>query len=73
MIRDSNGEPTTARRLAQEKVMSALATAAASVYDPRAAAYDGMTERERAEVLRFIEKEADRCARLLGFDGVEQV
>jgi hypothetical protein len=56
-------ERVTARAYAR----ACLLTSIDSAYE-RVVFNDTMTERELAEVLRHIRKDADRCARMLGYD-----
>ena len=75
MITDYDGNRQTAKAHARDVLMAALATAASRIYDARFgdAVIEKMTEREKAEVLRFIQQEADRCASLLGFVDCPQI
>jgi tRNA 2-selenouridine synthase SelU len=72
VIKGSNGEKTTARWRAREILMDALATASMRLTDERywTAETDGLTDREREEIVRFLKKEGDRAAKVLGFQRI---
>lgn len=69
MITDWEGKRVTAKQYARSQVLAAIAVASSYVYDDH---HSTLTEAEKEEVLRFIQKDADRCARLLGREKSEQ-
>jgi hypothetical protein len=69
MIQDWQGNKISAKQYARQQVLAALGVASSYVYDDRGST---LTEKEKEEVLRFIQKDADRCARLLGAEGSDQ-
>jgi hypothetical protein len=69
MITDWQGRKVSPKEYAREKLLSAISLASSMVYDDRGSE---LTEREKEEVLRMIKKDADRCARLLGWQKSEQ-
>lgn len=65
MIVGLDGNRSTPKRRAQEVLFSALSVALSQAGYLRNE--PGMTEREREETARFVQSEADRLARVLGY------
>jgi hypothetical protein len=69
VITDYQGNKVSAKKYARQQVLAAIGVASSYVYDDRSGT---LTQAEKDEILRLIQKDADRCARLLGFDGSDQ-
>jgi hypothetical protein len=68
MITNENGQKETAKKVAQDMLMDGIALARGYWVERHESQYDKMTPREREKINEQLKKQADRVARMFGFD-----